>query len=114
MSGLLSRNLNITLTTATASATTLDIRDMSRGAVALGTVSANVTSLQLWVAPAANGTFARLFKSDGNAADLTITPSTSSAQVCSLPDQVYAAQYLKLVATHADAVGVPATVMFKS
>ena len=114
MSELISRNIDIVLATATGSATTLDLRDVSRGIVSFGTLSANVTSLQMWATPSASGTFQRLYKADGNAADLTLTPSTSSGSAYSLPDQVIAAQYLKLVATHADAVGVPGVVMLKS
>lgn len=114
MSDLISRNIDITLTTATASATTLDVRDVARGIASFGTLSANVTSLQMWAGASATGAFRRLYKADGNAADLTLTPSTSSGSAYSLPDQVIAAQYLKLVATHADAVGVPGVVMLKS
>lgn len=114
MGSLLSRNVDITLATAIASCTTLDMRDVAHAAVVFGTLSTNVTSLQIWAGASAAGTFARVFKADGNAADLTITPSTANGQVCSLPDQVYAAQFLRLVAVHADAIHVPGVVMLKN
>ena len=46
------RDSDITLTTAVASATTLDMRDMAAAVVAFGTVDGSSSTLQLWASNA--------------------------------------------------------------
>jgi hypothetical protein len=60
------RDIDITLATATASATTLDMRDVAGAVVSFGTMSTNASTLQMWVGTAPTGTFRRLYKSDGS------------------------------------------------
>jgi len=108
------RNIDITLTTATASATTLDMRDVAGGVVSFGTMSTNSSTLQMWVGAASTGTYRRLYKSDGSAADLTLTPSSTDGRAYSLPDEVFAPQYLRIVSATTNSTGTAGIVMLKS
>ena len=53
------RDCDITLTTATGSATTLDMRDVAGAVVVFGTMSTNASTLQMWVGSTTGGTFRR-------------------------------------------------------
>ena len=74
------RDIDITLHTATALATTLDMRDVAGAVVSLGTMSTNAASLQMWVGTSTAGTFRRLYKSDGSVADLTLAASSTDGR----------------------------------
>lgn len=110
----LSRNIDITLTTATAAATTLDMRDVAGAVVSFGTMSTNASTLQMWVGPASSGTYRRLYKSDGSVADLTLSPSTTDGRAYALPDEVFAPQYLRIVSATTNSTGTAGIVMLKS
>lgn len=114
MSDRKTRDSDITLTTAVGSANTLDMRDMAAAVVAFGTMSTDITSLQIHVSNSASGTFSRLYKANGNAADVTLSPSTTEGCSYYLPDEAFGAKFLKLVAGHTAAVGITGMVMFKS
>ena len=109
-----SRNVDITLYTATSLATTLNVGDVAGGIVSFGTMSTNASTLQMWVASDSTGTFNRLYKSDGTVADITLAPSTSAGRAYSLPDEVFATQYLKVVSGSTNATGVAGVAIFKS
>lgn len=108
------RDLDITLHTATSLATTLDMRDVAGAMISLGTISTNATSLQMFVAAKPGGEFRRLYKADGSAADLTLAPSTTVGRAYSLPDEVFGAEYLKIVSATTNSTGTTGFVMFKS
>lgn len=108
------RDFDITLATATAVATTLDIRDVAGAVVSFGTMSTNASTLQMWVAPTTAGTFRRLYKSDGSVADLTLSPSSTDGRAYALPDEVFAAQFLKIVSATTNSTGISGVVMLKS
>ena len=108
------RDADFTLATSTAGATTLDMRDMVSAIVAFGTVEGASSTLQLWASNASAGTFRRLYKADGNAADVTFVPSTSEARAFCLPDEAFGVEFLKIVAASTDFTGVTGVVMFKS
>lgn len=108
------RDSDITLTTAVDSATTLDMRDMAAAVVAFGTISGSSSTLQLWASNASAGTYRRLYKTDGTAADLTFTPSTAEARAFYLPDEAFGVEFLKIVAASTAFTGVTGVVMFKS
>ena len=110
----LSRNFDITMTTATASATTLDMRDVAGGVVSFGTMSTNASTLQMWVGTAPTGTFRRLYKSDGSVADLTLSASSTDGRAYALPDEVFGTEYLKIVSGSTNSTGTAGVVMFKS
>ena len=109
-----SRDFDITLHTATSVATTLDLRDMSGAIVSFGTMSTAATTLQMWVANASSGTYRRLRKADGTVVDVTLSPSTTDGAAYKLPDEVFAAEYLKLISGAAEANNTPGVVMLKS
>lgn len=109
-----SRNIDITLATATSLATTLDMRDVAGAVVSFGTMSSSEASLQMWVAPTSSGTYRRLYKSDGSVADLTLAASTTDGRAYSLPDEVFAPQYLKILSATTNSTGVAGIVMLKS
>jgi hypothetical protein len=108
------RDFDITLSTATASATTLDMRDVAGAVVSLGTMSTNATTLQMWVGNTPTGTFRRLYKSDGSVADLTLAASSTDGRAYSLPDEVFGVEYLKIVSATTNSTGTTGVVMFKS
>ena len=109
------RDFDITLHTATASATTLDLRDVAGAVVSFGTMSTSATSLQMWAGTTPTGTFRRLFKSDGSVCDLTLAPSTTDGgRAYALPDEVFAVEYLKIVSATTNSTGTAGVVMFKS
>ena len=108
------RDFDITLHTATASATTLDMRDVAGAIVSFGTMSTNASSLQMWVSNTTGGTFRRLYKSDGSVADLTLAASSTDGRAYSLPDEVFGCEYLKIVSSTTNSTGTAGFVMFKS
>jgi len=108
------RDVDITLHTATALATTLDVRDMAGAIVVFGTMLTSTSTLQMWVSPTSAGTFRRLYKSDGSAADLTLAPSTTDGRAYALPDEVYGAEFLKIVSATTNSTGTVGVVMMKT
>lgn len=88
----------VTLSTATAAATTLRWDDVAGGTLEMGTVSTAATTIQVWASDSASSTFGRLYNSDGSAADITLSPSTTEARVYALPDACYGSGAIKLVA----------------
>lgn len=108
------RDFDITLHTATASATTLDMRDVAGGVVIFGTMSTNAATLQMWTGTSPAGTFTRLYKSDGSVADLTLSPSSTLGRAYSLPDEVFGTEYLKIVSATTNSTGTTGVVCFKS
>lgn len=110
----LHRDLDITLHTATALATTLDMRDIAGAVLTIGTISTASSTLQMWVSPTSAGTFRRLYKSDGSAADLTLAPSSTDGRAYALPDEVFGTEFLKIVSATTNSTGTTGVVMFKS
>jgi hypothetical protein len=108
------RDFDITLYTATALATTLDMRDVSGGMVSFGTMSTNAVSLQMWVGNSSAGTFRRLYKAGGTVADITLSPSSTEGRAYALPEEVFGAEYLKIVSGTTNSTGTAGVVMFKS
>jgi len=110
----LNRDIDITLHTATSLATTLDFRDVAGAVVVFGTMSTNSSSLQMWVGTSPAGSFTRLYKVDGSAADLTLAASSTAGRAYSLPDEVFGTEYLKIVSATTNSTGTTGVVMFKS
>jgi hypothetical protein len=108
------RDIDITLHTATASATTLDMRDVAGAVVTLGTMSTNAATLQMWVGTNPAGTFRRLFKADGSACDLTLAASSTDGRAYNLPDEIFGAEFLKIVSATTNSTGTAGVVMLKS
>ena len=108
------RDIDITLATATASATTLDMRDVAGAVVSFGTMSTNASTLQMWVGTSTAGTFRRLYKSDGSVADLTLAASSTDGRAYALPDEVFGTEYLKIVSATTNSTGFTGVVMLKS
>lgn len=108
------RDIDITLATATALATTLDMRDVAGAVVSFGTMSTNASALQMWVGTSTAGTFRRLYKADGSVADLTLAASSTDGRAYALPDEVFGVEYLKIVSATTNSTGTAGVVMFKS
>lgn len=104
----------VVLSTSTADATTLRWDDVAGGSLEMGTVATAVTTIQVWASDATTGTFGRLYKVDGSAADMTLAPSTTEARVYALPDEVYGCGAIRLVANNAAATAATAIVTLKS
>jgi hypothetical protein len=106
--------VGVTISTATASSTTLRWDDVAGGTLEMGTVSTSATSIQLWASDAMTGAFGRLYNADGSAADITLAPSASESRVYSLPDACYGAGAIKLVAANAAGTGAVCIVTMKT
>jgi hypothetical protein len=106
--------LNVTLSTATAAATTIRWDDVAGGGVLLGTSSTSFTSIQLWCSGTTDGTFGRLYDASGSAADITLAQSATEARVYALPDAAYGVGALKLVAGQAAGTAVSCVVLLKT
>ena len=106
--------LSVTLSTATAAATTIRWDDVAGGGVLLGTSSTSFTSIQLWCSGTTDGTFGRLHDASGSAADITLAQSATEARVYALPDAVYGVGALKLVAGQAAGTAVSCVVLLKT
>jgi hypothetical protein len=68
----------------------------------------------MWVGVTPTGTFRRLYKSDGSVADLTLASSSTEGRAYSLPDEVFGAEFLKIVSATTNSTGTSGVVMFKS
>lgn len=108
------RDVAITLHSTSALATTLRLDDMAGGIVSLGTMSTNATSLQMWGSATESGAYRRVYKADGSAADITMAPSSTDGRMYSLPDEVFAVPFLKIVSATTNSTGTTGVVMFKS
>jgi hypothetical protein len=109
-----SRQVPITLTTSTASATTLYLEDFAGGVVEIGTIATAATTLQMWGSSAEGGTFRRVYNTDGSVADITLTPSTAVGGMYALPDAVFGVPYLEVIVGNTAGTGVAAIVTLKS
>lgn len=108
------RDIDITTSTATSVATTVDFRDVAGAVVSFGTMSTNASTLQIWVGAQSSGTFRRLYKADGSTADITLSPSATDGRVYALPDEAFSAAYVKIVSGSTNSAGVSGVVMLKS
>ena len=109
-----SRDVSLTLTTATAAATTIRLEDFAGGVIELGTMSTNASTLQMWGASNDTGPYYRLYKSDGSVADLTLAPSTAAGRMYSLPDEIFAVPFLRVVSATTNSTGTIGIVSLKS
>lgn len=109
-----SRNVSITLATATASCATIRTDDVAGGVLTLGTMLTASTTLQMWGAIESDGPFRRLYKTDGSAADVTLAPSTADGRIYALPDEVFAVPFLKIASATTNSTGTVGVVSFKS
>jgi hypothetical protein len=109
-----SRDVSITLTTATAAANTIRIEDFAGAVLEMGTVSTNASTLQMWGASTDTGPYRRLYKSDGSVADLTLAPSTADGRMYALPDEIFAVPFLRVVSATTNSTGTAAIVSLKS
>ena len=109
-----SRQVPITLTTSTASATTLYLEDFAGGVIDIGTIATAATTLQMWGASSDGGNFRRLYNADGSVADITLAPSTSVGTMYALPDAVFGVPYLEVLVGNTAGTGVAATITLKS
>lgn len=105
------RVVTATVTTATSTCTTLRLEDMAGAVMQLPTITTNAASIQVWGNITDTGVFAQLYGSDGSAASITLTPSTTNQTMYSLPDAAYAVPYLKLVAASTNATATVSVVM---
>lgn len=106
--------LSVTLSTSTASATTVRWDDVAGGALLLGTGSTSATTIQLWASGSADGPFGRVYNADGSAANITLAMSPTSSTVYAMPDACYGVGAVKLVAGQAEGTAVSATVLLKT
>ena len=102
-----------TLSTATSVANTIPMFDMAGGIVEVGTMSTNATQLNLWVSDVEPGPFYQLYDKDGAVVKITLSASTTDGRAYAMPDEVFAAQFIKFVSASTNSTGTVGTVMFK-
>jgi hypothetical protein len=61
-----------------------------------------------------DGAYRRVYGSDGSAADVTLTPSSTVGTVYSLPDAAFALPFLKIVSGTTNSTGTTGVVSMKS
>ena len=105
------RVVTATVTTATASCTTLRMEDMAGAVMQLPTITTNAATINVWGNITDSGTFAQLYDSSGSVAAITLAPSTTNQTMFALPDASYAVPYVKLVAANTNATAVVSVVM---
>ncbi len=105
------RVVSATVTTATATSTTLRMDDMAGAVMLLPTITTNAATIQVWGNDTESGSFCQLFGSDGSAASITLSPSTTNRTAYALPDAVYALPQFKLVAANTNATATVSVVM---
>ncbi len=108
------RTVDITLSTATSSATTLRLDDMAGAIVSLGTLDTNASSLHVYGAESEDGSYRRVYDSFGSAANITLAPSTSVGTMYAMPDAAFALPYAKIVSGDTNSTGTSGVVIFKS
>lgn len=108
------RSVSFALSTGTSSSTTIRLDDMAGGAILIGTLSTSVTKITMYGSTSESGTFAILAKSDGSAAEITLSGQTTSSRIYSLPDEVFNVPFVKAVPDNAAGSGVSCQVTLKS
>jgi hypothetical protein len=108
------KSVPITLSTASAVATTLRWDDIAGGALLMGTSSTNVTTLNIWASDRVDGTFGRLRKVDGSAADLTLSASSTEPRIYALPDETYGCGAIKIVSASTNSTATQCVVLLKT
>ena len=103
----------VTLDAAVSNCTEIVMADMAGGMVSIGTHNTNATELAVHVAPAAGGTYSRLYDKDGAAVKITLAASTADTRAYATPDEVYPAPVIKMVLNNTAANGVTATFLAK-
>jgi hypothetical protein len=88
--------------------------DMAGGVLSVGTVSTNAASVQIFCSQTIDGEYRRLRATDGVAADITLSPSTTLGSVYSLPDSAFSVPFMKIVGGNTHSNGVPAILLMKS
>lgn len=107
------KSFPVTLDAAVSNATEIVLADMAGGLVSVGTQNTNATELAVHVASAAGGTYRPLYGADGSAVKITLAASTADSRAYAMPDEVFAAPFIKLVLNNTAANGLTATVMAK-
>lgn len=95
------RTFDVTIGTNAAASTAIRYDDIAGGSLQIGTqVTATqfVTTLQVWAAPAVDGSFARLHDPSGSAANIVLTRDSSNATSYQMPDATFSVGALKLIA----------------
>lgn len=103
----------VTLDAAVSNATEIVLTDMAGGMVSIGTQNTNATELAVHVASASAGTYRPLYAADGSAVKITLAASTTDSRVYAMPDEVFAAPFVKLVLNNTAANGLSAIILAK-
>lgn len=104
---------SFTMFTATAACDTIPMFDMAGGVIEMGTVSTNATQINLWVGDSTSGPFYQLYDKDGAVVKVTLSASTTLGRAYAMPDEAFAAHYIKFVSHTTNSTGTVGTVMFK-
>ena len=108
-----SKTFGFTLSTATSVANTLPMLDMAGGHIEVGTMLTAATQINIWASDTTSGPFFQLYDKDGAVVKITLSASTTDGRAYAMPDEVFAAQFIKFVSATTNSTGTVGTVMFK-
>ena len=92
------RTLTFTPKTTEAESTAIRFEDAAGGTVFVGPATGAMTKFDVYASHDADGSFGPLLDSDGNAVSITLTTTTATPTVYSIPDACYGAGAVKFVA----------------
>lgn len=92
----------VQIKTTIADSTAVRVDDMAGAIAAFGTTDASASGFSVWVSEAEDGDYSRLYSPTGDAVNVAMTGSTTEARAYTLPDEVFAAAYIKLVSLDAN------------
>ena len=108
------KSLPYTLGTSQSGSSIIRWDDAAGGSLLMGTAATSVLTIQLWASDTPEGTFGRLYKVDGTAADITLSASTTESRVYALPDEAYGVGAIKLVSPVAAGTAASCVITIKT
>jgi hypothetical protein len=110
------REVPVTLSSTEEVSLSLRMSGMAGGVVSLAAMDSAATTLQMWGSSSEAGPYRRICKTDGTLAEVTLAGAAASTEglIYSLPDEVFAVAYLKLVLGSAAGDGTLGSVTLKS
>lgn len=94
------RSFDVTMASSVSSSSSIRLDDTAGYAIRIAagvTATQFSTTVQIWASEDTDGTFARLYDSDGSEVDLTLVRDSANSTMYNLPDAVFPAAAIKLV-----------------
>ena len=110
------REVAVTLSSDVSLSQSLRMTGVAGGLVSVAAMSSSATVLQMWGSNSEGGEYRRIRKTDGTVADVALAGAAGSSAgfMYSLPDEVFAVGYLKVVLADSAGDGTAGFVSLKS